>query len=268
MKLAILISCIAFIFFHCSGNKNERIVLLADGTMFNTIDSMLYTWIPEGNTALNLKLNVDGKSSIQVIDVNFTCGFWVSKTEVSVKQFQQFVAEKQYITEAEENGHPYNWKYPGFDQGTDHPVVYISVKDARKYMSWVGGDLPTQEEWIYAMKAQSTSKYYWGDDFDDHHLWYRMNASSGTKPVGTKTPNSWGLHDMIGNVYEYTTVCDSSYRAIGASWTRCNEYYSHIPGDTVRLSIGQIDNILLHDCSVKLINPYNDDTGFRIVIRP
>ena len=125
--------------------------------------------------------------------------------------------------------------------------------------------LPSQEQWIYAAKANATTNYYWGDEFSQDYLWYRMNASAGSMPVGTKLPNSWDLHDMIGNVYEYVSVCDTTYFTMGASWSRCNDYSSHIPGEKVHLNIGNIKEMKLMDCPIIPRNQWNDDTGFRCI---
>ena len=251
----------------CHSDSGIRYTILDNGNLLTSLDSMEYVWIPKGETSINKKTEVDGQTRMQPTDVNFSRGFWMSKTEITIKQFRKFANATNYITEAENNKNKFNLQQPGFEQQADHPVVYVSVNDAIAYLNWAGSELPTQEEWIYALKAGSSNKYYWGNEFDDRYVWYRMNASSGTRPAGTRLPNAWGLHDMIGNVYEYVTVCDSSQRTIGASWTRCDNYHSHIPGDTVNLGIGQLDKFTLEKCAAQLINPYNDDTGIRCVIR-
>jgi formylglycine-generating enzyme len=55
-------------------------------------------------------------------------------------------------------GSRWDWKVPGFVQGEDHPVVYVSFKDAKEYVEWAGVDLPEEAEWLYACYANSGNR--------------------------------------------------------------------------------------------------------------
>ena len=69
-----------------------------------------------------------------------------------------------------------------------------------------GFRLPTEAEWEYACRANTTTAYYWGTTMNDSYCWWGKNSRDGTghpiQPVGTRLPNNWGLYDMSGNLWE------------------------------------------------------------------
>ena len=100
----------------------------------------------------------------------------------------------------------------------DHPVVHVALEDARAYASWRGSRLPSEVEWEVAARGGLIARpYAWGDELlPDGRLmanvwtgafpWYFARPGEpGTTPVGDFPPNGYGLHDMIGNVWEWTT---------------------------------------------------------------
>ena len=122
-----------------------------------------------------------------------------------------------------------NWRRP-FGAGSDiagrddHPVVQVAYPDAAAYAAWAGRRLPTEAEWEYAARAGATTTYAWGeeptvDGMLMANTWqgrfpYRNDGANGwigTSPVGAFPPNGWGLLDMIGNVWEWTTTPFSAY---------------------------------------------------------
>jgi formylglycine-generating enzyme required for sulfatase activity len=72
-----------------------------------------------------------------------------------------------------------------------------------------GYRLSTEAEWEYACRAGTTTEYYWGDTIDGAYMWWYDNADKKLNPVGMKKPNAWGLHDMLGNVWELTNDWNS-----------------------------------------------------------
>ncbi|MET0473246.1 MAG: formylglycine-generating enzyme family protein [Mycobacterium sp.] len=117
-----------------------------------------------------------------------------------------------------------SWRHPfgpgsSIDDRLDHPVVQVSYVDAMAYAQWAGRRLPTEAEWEYAARGGGATVYAWGDEVaPDGRLmantWqgrfpHRNDGAMGwfgTSPVGIFPPNAFGLVDMIGNVWEWTST--------------------------------------------------------------
>ncbi len=104
-------------------------------------------------------------------------------------------------------------KNPSHFKGGRLPVETVSWDDVQTFIQKLNTltgkksyRLPTEPEWEYACRAGSTSAYFFGDDRNQlgEYVWYKDNSGNTTHPVGQKKPNEWGLHDMAGNVWEWT----------------------------------------------------------------
>ena len=93
---------------------------------------------------------------------------------------------------------------PSYFKGLERPVEKVTWNQAASYCDGVGKRLPTEREWERAIRAGTTSPYYWGKNPPDRYAWHRGNADKQTHVVGGKEPNAWGLYDMAGNVWEWT----------------------------------------------------------------
>ena len=117
-----------------------------------------------------------------------------------------------------------NWRRPygpgssirGLDE---HPVVHVAFRDAEAYAEWAGKQLPTEAEWEFAARGGlDGAEYAWGDELTPggrqmSNIWQGefpnenlvTDGYERTSPVTAFPPNGHGLHDMIGNVWEWTT---------------------------------------------------------------
>jgi formylglycine-generating enzyme len=114
--------------------------------------------------------------------------------------------------------HPYGPK-SNINVLNDHPVVHVCYADALAYARWAGKDLPTEAEWEFAARGGlDGAEFAWGDEltpggahmantwqgeFPLHNL--HQDGYERTSPVTAFPPNGYGLHDTIGNVWEWTT---------------------------------------------------------------
>ena len=137
--------------------------------------------------------------------------FSIAISEVTFAQYDRYTQATD-AAQPDDNG----W---GRD---DRPVIDVSWTDAMAYAEWLSREtgkryrLPTEAEWEYAARAGSRTAYPWGNAIGNN----RANCDGcgsrwgdeQTAPVGSFAPNTWGLHDTVGNVWEWTcSAADESY---------------------------------------------------------
>jgi sulfatase modifying factor 1 len=117
-----------------------------------------------------------------------------------------------------------DWRHPRGPASTirglsKHPVVHVAWQDVQAYARWAGKQLPTEAEWEFAARGGlDGAEYTWGDEFMPAgrfmaNTWQgefplentRLDGFGWTSPVGSFPPNGYGLYDMAGNVWEWTT---------------------------------------------------------------
>lgn len=144
--------------------------------------------IPAGRFAMG-RAEGDGRE-YPVHDVRITRPFELGKFEVTQAQWEAVMGSN-----------------PASFKGVDRPVEQVSWEEVQQYLRKLNERndgyryrLPTEAEWEYACRAGSTGDYA-GDL--DAMAWYHNNSGGETHPVGLKSPNAWGLHDMHGNLFEW-----------------------------------------------------------------
>lgn len=168
--------------------------------------------------------------------------FLMDKYEVTNAEFEAFVSDTGFVTEAERIGNsvvfihgnaaigqpPFDvvrgasWRHPAGPESdlvgkSDHPAVHISWNDATAYAAWCGKRLATRNEWVRAVSAGVEGAIYpWGNELQPKRQ-FMMNCWQGnfpvedqaqdgyrgTSPVGSFPPNAFGLYDVAGNVWEW-----------------------------------------------------------------
>jgi len=238
-----------------------------DRFVVNPQDGAEMAWMPPGEFEMGTPEALavpDGPADEQPVHrVRITAGFWMYRHEVTNEQYRAF-------RPSHDSG-----EYRGISVNADRmPVASVDWDGAGAYCRWAGGRLPTEAEWEYACRAGQSRRHTWGDSeaqagryasvaditaqvrWSDFVVFDTDDGIAAATAVGMFPPNDWGLHDMLGNVWEWCSdwyardyyarspVEDpqgpeqGSLRVLrGGSWfsppvqTRCTARFAYYPSD-------------------------------------
>jgi sulfatase modifying factor 1 len=155
---------------------------------------LLMKWCPAGSFLMGSPEDEEGRYDCEnQVHVTLSQGFWMAQTQVTQAQWQAVMGNN-----------------PSHSKVENHPVYEVSWHEAQEFVSKINASsalpdgmqmtLPTEAQWEYAARAGETGPYSGGTL--DEVAWYYGNCE-WAQAVGTKKPNTWGLHDMHGNVWEW-----------------------------------------------------------------
>ena len=153
----------------------------------------VFVYVPGGEFTMGSEDGLDNEQPVRKVQLD---GYWIAKYPVTVAQFQEFVVDTGYLTDAEQGwgawqwtgermdrpdtaGDPWalrmdgRWNNPYFEQGDDHPVGSLSWNDANAYAAWfsarlgVSAVLPTEAQWEKAARGTDARRFPWGDSAPD-----------------------------------------------------------------------------------------------------
>lgn len=202
--------------------------------------------VPPGRFRMGFDGGEEGRPEGPVREVRIGRAFALGRTEVTQAEFAAFVSDSGHAMRGAcqvwqgEWAFPEDadWTNPGYGRlpFDDEPVACVSWRDASAYAEWLARRtgqryrLPTEAEWEYAARAGTTADYFWerapgegltraceyANVYDragaaaNAFNWAPFDCDDGyshAAPVGSFRPNAFGLHDMIGNVWEWTADC-------------------------------------------------------------
>jgi len=201
--------------------------------------------LPQGKATLGSEIWEQGRlpfeGPVREATIAYTLAY--AKHETTRTQFSEFISDTGYIPV--DNSQCFSWNYsrhlgyvswhtwdhPGIYQEESHPVICVSWRDATAFAKWLTEKtgrtyrLPSATEFEYALRAGTRGPWFWGTssaeackyanvaDFSFRKV-YQFDAPfdcddnyQNTAPVGAFQPNPWGLHDMLGNAWEWTDDC-------------------------------------------------------------
>ncbi len=185
--------------FRCAGESLDHTAERAETTVTVTVrenpkDGLKYVLISPGQFTMGCSIGDRGCGDREkpAHDVEISRAFWIGQTEVTQGAYERVLHEN-----------------PSHLRDLNLPVSDVNWNQAKSYCEAVGMRLPTEAEWEYAARAGTAGMSYGGLG---QIAWYDGNSDNQAHKVASQRPNSWGLFDMLGNLWEWTADWyDGSY---------------------------------------------------------
>jgi formylglycine-generating enzyme required for sulfatase activity len=168
-------------------------------------------------------------------EVSLTYNFYMESTEVTQKSFSDVMSDpvngfNDYVVPGWSSEYGLGDNYPSYHinwfdaalycnarskaEGRDTVYNYsgvtgttgqnVTLLNVQIDLSKNGFRLPTEAEWEFACRGGTTTNYFWGDTYIDDYAWHLDNSDNTSHEVATKKPNSYGIYDITGNIWEWS----------------------------------------------------------------
>lgn len=183
-----------FAYYYYSKPKTDTLKL---DEVQKTATGIELVYIYPGNFMMGSNLSGEGPRR----RVEFKDGFWMGKFEITQSQWESVMG-----TSINQQREKLEKPLPLVGVGPDYPMYFVNLEEANEFINRLNArndgfvySLPSEAQWEYAARGRTTESNY---GILDDIAWYKKNSGKSTHPVGGKRPNSYGLYDMSGNVFE------------------------------------------------------------------
>ena len=204
-----------------------------DSASDNSFTGTTMVKIPRGSFLMGDNQNIGDPDELPLHTVTISYNFALSQKEVTFNEYDEYLKTRAInpISDPSTIVKPDESNDRGFGRG-ENPVISVNFNDVQGYITWLNERLgltgradayrlPAEAEWEYAAKANTTTAYFWGNTITHNDTNYGSEIPEdfgfadnttndifqNTAPVGSFAANPWGLHDILGNVSEWTQDC-------------------------------------------------------------